>query len=141
MSSQDERQTELEDQARALLAESVTRIDSRIRSRLNQARQVAVAEVARSGRRPGFWPRFVIMPTAGAVAAAVLVAMVLWQHHPQGQAVGEGGQMAAEDLDLIADGDGLDMVEDSDGSFYEWAVEQGQPAGQAVGETVGEASS
>ncbi len=120
---------QLEEQARVLLAESVTRIDSSIRSRLNQARQAAVAEVVKSRKRPGFLRSFFLMPTAGAVAAAVLVAMVLWQHHPQGMS--EGGPMtAAEDLDLIADGDGLDLVEDSDSSFYEWAAAQSDPGAE-----------
>jgi hypothetical protein len=123
MSPQDERSTGFEEQARAVLAESVTRIDSRIRSRLNQARQAAIAEVSRPSRRP----RLLLMPAAGAVVAAVLVAMVLWQHRPDSALPGNdgGGQMvAAEDLDLIADTDGLDMLQDSDGTFYEWAAGQ-----------------
>jgi hypothetical protein len=123
MSPQDE--VEFEKQTGAVLAESVTRIDSRIRSRLNQARQAAIAEVSRPSRRP----RFLLMPAAGAVAAAVLVAMVLWQHPRQVLPVNDGGQVAAEDLDLIADGEGLDMVEDSDGAFYEWAAAQSDTGG------------
>jgi hypothetical protein len=122
MSPQDERLTGFEEQARAVLTESVTRIDSRIRSRLNQARQAAIAEVSRPSRRP----RLLLMPAAGAVAAAALVAMVLWQHRPEmALPVNDcGGQVVAEDLDLIADSDGLDMLQDSDGAFYEWAAAQ-----------------
>ncbi len=131
MSPQDERPLDLEEQARALLAESVTRIDGRVRSRLNQARHAAVAEGARAGQRPAFLRSFLLMPTAGAVAAVALVAMVLWQHQPEGTLpVNEGGLTAMEDLDLIADGDGLDMVEDSDGSFYEWAAAQSDSSGE-----------
>ncbi|MGH8140204.1 MAG: hypothetical protein ACREVV_18660 [Steroidobacteraceae bacterium] len=114
-----------EQQVRDVLEDSVTRIDGRIRSRLNQARHAAVAEAAR--RRPIFWRRFVLMPAAGAVAAAVLVAFILWPHSPQMELpVAEGGHATVEDLDLLADGDGLDLVssEESDGSFFEWAVEQ-----------------
>jgi hypothetical protein len=122
MSPQDDRLVQFEDQARAVLTESVTRIDSRVRSRLNQARQAAIAEVARPSRRP----RFFLMPAAGAVAAAALVAMLLWQHGPHTPSAlpNEGGQVQAEDLDLIADNDGLDMLQDSDGAFYEWAAAQ-----------------
>ena len=122
MSPPDERLTRFEEQTRAVLTESVTRIDSRVRSRLNQARQAAIAEVSRPSRRP----RLLLMPAAGAVAAAVLVAMVFWQHRPETVLpVNDGGQMvAAEDLDLIADTDGLDMLQDSDGTFYEWAAAQ-----------------
>lgn len=122
MSPQDDRLVQFEHQARAVLTESVTRVDSRVRSRLNQARQAAIAEVARPSRRP----RFFLMPAAGAVAAAALVAMLLWQHGPHSPAVlpNESGQVQAEDLDLIADSDGLDMLQDSDGAFYEWAAAQ-----------------
>jgi len=122
MSPQDEPLTQFEEQTRAVLTESVTRIDSRIRSRLNQARQAAIAEVSKPSRRP----RLLLMPAAGAVAVAVLVAMVLWQHRPEAALpVSEGGQVvAAEDLDLIADTDGLDILQDSDGAFYEWAAAQ-----------------
>lgn len=127
MSLQDDWQSQFENQARAVLAESVTRIDSRIRSRLNQARQAAIAEVSQSSRRT----RFLFMPAAGAVAAAVLVAMVLWQHpHQTGLPVNDSGPVAAEDLDLIADTEGLDMVEDSDGAFYEWAAAQADTGGE-----------
>jgi hypothetical protein len=124
MSPQDDRLVQFEEQARGVLAESVTRIDSGVRSRLNQARQAAIAEVARPGGRR---PRFFLMPAAGAVAAAALVAMVLWQrgpHTPSVLPVNDGGQVQAEDLDLIADTDGLDMLQDSDGAFYEWATAQ-----------------
>jgi hypothetical protein len=124
MSAHQDRPTELEERAAALLTESVTRIDGRVRSRLNQARQAAVAEASRNGRRPGFTRSLLFMPTAGAVAAAVLVAMLVWQHRPEGSPpMGEGGQMTVEDLDLIADGEGLELME-SDGSFYEWAAAQ-----------------
>jgi hypothetical protein len=126
MSAPQDRPTELEERAAALLTESVTRIDGRVRSRLNQARQAAVAEASRNARRPGFTRSLLFMPTAGAAAAAVLVAMLVWQHRPESSLpTGEGGQVtaAAEDLDLIADGEGLELME-SDGSFYEWAAAQ-----------------
>ena len=120
----DEMPGEFEQRARVVLQDSVTRIDGRIRSRLNQARHAAVAEASR--RPPAFWRRFALMPAAGAVAAAVLVAFVLWPHSPQGEPpLAEGGHSTVEDLDLVADGDALDLVsEGSDGSFYEWAVDQ-----------------
>jgi hypothetical protein len=129
MSPDGEQLTDFEKRSRAVLEESVSRIDSRIRSRLNQARQVAVAETAT--RRPALWRFFTLMPTAGAVAAALLVTMVLWHRQPQVDlALAEGTHTAVEDLDLLADGEGLDLVEDGDGSgnFYEWAVDQSDPA-------------
>ena len=117
---------EFEQRARALLEDSVLRVDGRIRSRLNQARHAAIEEAS---RRPSPWRRFTLMPAASAVAAAALVAFVLWPHSHSGDPlVGEtGGRTAVEDLDLLADGDALDLVSDETtdtGQFYEWAVDQ-----------------
>ena len=117
---------EFDRRARALLEDSVLRIDGRVRSRLNQARHAAIEAAS---QRPSFWRRFslmpALMPAASAVAAALLIAFVLWPHSHQGDVITEGGH-TVEDLDLLADGDALDLVsEETDGgAFYEWAVEQ-----------------
>jgi hypothetical protein len=122
--------TDFERLSRRALEESVLRIDGRVRSRLNQARQAAV-EAALEPRRPLFSRFFTLVPTAGAAAAAVLVAMVLWHRGPQPELppVGEGQKV--EDLDLLADGDALDLIQDGDGSgsFYEWAADQTEASG------------
>jgi ferric-dicitrate binding protein FerR (iron transport regulator) len=114
---------EFEQRARALLEDSVLRIDGRVRSRLNQARHAALEAASRP---PSFWRRFSLMPAASAVAAAVLIAFVLWPHSHQGDTIIETGHGTVEDLDLLADGDALDLVSDEadGGAFYEWAVEQ-----------------
>jgi hypothetical protein len=118
---------EFERRARALLEESVQRVDGRIRSRLNQARHAAIEEAS---RRPSLFRRFTLMPAAAsAVAAAVLVAFVLWPHSRSGDSpIAEGGgRTSVEDLDLLADSDALDLVTDEStdtGQFYEWAVDQ-----------------
>jgi hypothetical protein len=128
-----EQLTDFERLSRQALEESVLRIDGRVRSRLNQARQAAVEE-ASTRRRPLFSRFFTLVPTAGAAAAAVLVAMVLWHRGPQLElpTVGDGSQ----DLDLLADGEALDLVQDGDGSgsFYEWAADQTE-AGSGESET------
>jgi hypothetical protein len=112
--------SEFERRMQTALEDSVLRIDGRIRSRLNQARHAAVAAAE---IRPPFWRRFTLMPAASAVAAAVLVTFVIWPHVHQAPA--EGGRASVEDMDLLADGDALDLVSDeSDGAFYEWAVDQ-----------------
>jgi hypothetical protein len=118
-----EEMTEFERHARGLLEESVLRIDGRVRSRLNQARHAAIEQAS---RRPSFWRRLSLMPAASAVAAAVLVAFVLWPHSHKGEAVLTESGHTAEDLDLLADSDALDLVsEETDGgAFYEWAVDQ-----------------
>ena len=116
--------SEFEKRTRELLADSVQRVDGRIRSRLNQARHAAIEEAT---KRPSVWRRFSLMPAAGAVAAAVLVAFVLWPHSHRGDSGTEGsGRAGVEDLDLLADSDALDLVSDETdpGQFYEWAVDQ-----------------
>ena len=122
--------TEFERSARAALEESVARIDARTRSRLNQARQRAVEAVS-GGYRP-WWRSFALMP-AGAMAAALLVAVMLWHREP---VVGEtpileGHVTAVEDVDLLADADGLDLIEGWDGPFYEWAADQNESGAQS----------
>ena len=126
-----EQLTDFERLSREALEESVLRIDGRVRSRLNQARQAAV-EAASARRRPLFSRYFTLVPTAGAAAAAVLVAMVLWHRGPQLDLPGLPIEsQKVEDLDLLADGEALDLVQDGDGSgsFYEWAADQTEAGG------------
>jgi hypothetical protein len=126
--------TEFERSARAVLEESMSRIDGRTRSRLNQARQAAV-EAAGAGHRRPWWRSFGLMPATGVVAAALLVAVMLWHREP---AVGEptmleGRTPAVEDIDLLADSEGLDLIEGWDGPFYEWAADQTDGNAQSDG--------
>jgi hypothetical protein len=143
--------TEFEHRLQALLEESVQRVGGRARSRLTQARYAALAEAARSSRwrplRARVWsrPRLLLMPTAGAMAAAVLVAFVLWPHAPTGYPA--GGVEASptnnvEDLDLVADREGMDLMQSGDGQFYEWAMAQaddGEPPAESGPEDQGKA--
>jgi hypothetical protein len=114
---------EFERNARVVLEESVRRIDARTRSRLNQARHAALAAAGRRGAR---WGSFTLMPTAGAVAAALLVAGVLWYREPAGTPplALVAPHATAEDMDLLTDNDSIDLMEGWDGSFYEWAAAQ-----------------
>ena len=125
MSRGDESLTQLERNAKLVLEESVRRIDARTRSRLNQARHAALAQA--STRRRAWWASFTLMPAAGAVAAALLVAVVLWQREPAGTAPvapDAPHATAVEDMDLLTDNDSIDLMEGWDGSFYEWAAAQ-----------------
>ena len=66
------------------------------------------------------------MPAAGAAAAALL-AVMLWHREPAAlePPAFEGHGPVVEDMDLLADADGLDLVEGWDGpGFYEWAADQ-----------------
>jgi hypothetical protein len=127
--------TEFERNARTLLEESVRRIDGRTRSRLNQARQAAVTAAA--AKRAPWWRSFTLMPAAGAATAALLVAVVLWQRQPAGElplpdaAHVSAEHPAVEDLDLLADSDAMELIENWDGSFYEWAAAQNDAGGES----------
>jgi len=126
--------SELESRTRAVLKESLTRIDARTRSRLNQARHAAL-EAARPPRAAAWRGLRLVPVTGGAVAAAVLaVALVLSTHRPeQLVAKREGAQPSFEMLDLLSDDDGLNLMEDYDHSFYEWAADQGDATGATGG--------
>jgi hypothetical protein len=137
MSPKDESLSELERRLRKALAESVDGVDARVRSRLNQARQAAVAECdkLRWGPRMSGW-----MP-AGAVTAALLVALLLGYpprqpvtsvtHVVQASSSAAPQHPTAEDLELLADGEGMDLVQSdpSDGSFYEWTMYESDASG------------
>ena len=117
--------TDFERNASAVLEESVARVDGRPRSRLNQARQAAVS--AAGARRRPWWRSVTLMPAAGAVAASLLLGVMLWHREPAAleSPVLEGRTPVVEDMDLLADADGLDLVEGWDGpGFYEWAADQ-----------------
>lgn len=135
MSLAKESVTDFERNARAVLEESVSRIDGRTRSRLTQARHAALAAAAK--RRPGAWLRsFTLMPAAGATAAALLVAVLLLYRQPSTElpaAPIAEGHAAAEDMDLLADSEALDLMKDWDGSFYEWAASQTELGGESDG--------
>ena len=144
--------TDFERQLHTLLEESVRRVGGHARSRLNQARQAAIAEAGRRSHwrvslRAVEWfrPRLLWMPATGAVAAAVLVAFVLWPHAPPGYPAVEANHTTVEDLDLLADRDGMDIMQGGgDGQFYEWAMAQADqgaqpaaPGGSAQGKNRG----
>jgi hypothetical protein len=124
--------TDFERNARRVLEESLGRIDARTRSRLNQARNAAL-ETALARPRRG-WQSFTVMPAAGAAAAALLVAVMLWHREPSGvePALFEARPPAVttEDVDLLADKDALDLMEGWDG-FYEWAAAETDTNGES----------
>jgi hypothetical protein len=130
MTPDDEELERFEKRARALLEESVARIDARTRSRLNQARHAAldagaaapyaaVAQFrARARRRSG----------GGAGVGYSAVGAASGQMLPGA----EGPSSAVEDLDLVADGETFDLIQQDDGGFYEWAVAQADAGPEAT---------
>jgi hypothetical protein len=132
--------SDLELRTRRVLEEGLSRIDARTRSRLNQARQAAVAAAARPSWLAwlqGAFTRQALMPVTGAAAVAVLVTafMLNGGGHQLATPVADNPASALDVLDLVTDDDAMKLVEDNDSSFYEWAAAQPDSAGPGAGGT------
>jgi len=117
-------QQALEERSRALFHESVNNLDMRTRSRLNQARQAAVAAAAGARRRPWLL-RMPVLTSAGGFAAAAVLGVALWFGGPLSHHAAAPAESPFEDLELVAAtdegaGDAIDMLQD-DVDFYDWA--------------------
>jgi anti-sigma-K factor RskA len=123
MNADDMQAKEFEQRAGAVLGESVTRVNGRVRSRLNQARQAAVAEIA-AGRR-SFWRSPAFVPATGAIAAAALLALLLTAHFRADRPLPLADGQNFDDIEMLADTEGLDLLE-NEGTFYEWAAGQSE---------------
>jgi anti-sigma-K factor RskA len=107
-----------EKRTREVLEESAARLDGRTRSRLTQARHAALAELAQPARN--WWRSY--MP-AGAAAAVAVLAVVMWSGRGIENPPVLAGASPVEDMELLADADALDFVDDgADLEFYEWAA-------------------
>lgn len=106
----DEKQ--LAEQAKALFDDSVEQLDAATLSRLNQGRQQALQEIRDTGSG-GEWARWV---PAGGIAAAAVVAVVVWQGMPVEHSAPAAG--TATDFEIMLSEDSLDMLEDLE--FYSW---------------------
>jgi len=119
MSDQNEnREKEIAENAQRLFAESVQSVDGQTRSRLAQARAKAV-EAAVSRRRSWLPSPAALVPVGGVGAAALAVALI-WQIPGAPPVSIETGVLS--DLDILLDGEDLDLLEDLD--FYAWLLEQ-----------------
>ncbi len=127
-----DRLSPLERRSRELLRESADAIDGRVRSRLNQARHAALAELgsgtgARPFRVPGRW-----LPV-GALAAAAVLAVAVWIARPvSGPAPQLADALVAEDAEMLASSEGPDLYAD-DADFYEWAGSEAAGAAGGAG--------
>ena len=108
----------IEQRSKAMFDDSVDNLSAHIRSRLNQARQAALAELNDTeGVRWDQW-----MP-AGAAALAVVLAVMVWVSQPMEQSVPVETPVAAmDDLDILLEGDDLEMLAELD--FYLWLEDQ-----------------
>jgi hypothetical protein len=114
---------EFEMRTRALFQDSVDGLDMRIRSRLTQARSMAL-EAASARRRPWLFGWKMWAPAAGVTAAAIL-GVGLWIGSPIGHQAATVAESNLEDLDLVAatdegSADAMEMLQD-DIDFYEFA--------------------
>jgi hypothetical protein len=112
-------------QAKALFDDSVERLDAATLSRLNQGRQKALQEV-QAGGPSGQWARWV---PAGGLAAAAIVAVVVWQGAPVEHSAPAAG--STTDFEIMLSEDSLDMLEDLE--FYSWMDMANLDSGSDVG--------
>lgn len=100
--------------ARRTFQASVDRLDGATRSRLNQARQRAVAHAGRpTFRFPRLWLPAGAFATAAAVAVAVFLVLPVAPHH-------DLDSTAVEEVDLLSANEGLGLYAEEP-EFYEWA--------------------
>ena len=131
--------SEFEDRTRSTLDDSVAGLDGRVRSGLTQARHAALDQLAAQRNGPTGWRSVLqlrLLAPAGAMAAAALVAVVLWGGRVpvSGNALLADGASPIEDLELLADKDALAVSADGDYDFYEWAAAQDEAgAGESRG--------
>ena len=98
------------EKAKQLFDEGVEGLDGETRSRLNRGRQAALEEL-KSGR-----PVWVQWTPAAGVAAAAVVAVVLWTGNlPVDELTPE---TSASDFEILLTEDSLEMLEDLE--FYSW---------------------
>ncbi|NNF51584.1 MAG: hypothetical protein HKN59_04015 [Gammaproteobacteria bacterium] len=111
---QTDNKPDFESRLREKLRGDMPALDARTRSRLNQARQAAVAELNKPGwsslLRPGSW-----LTAGGAVAAAVTVALLLRQG---GLSPDLPVYAPVEDIEIILSEGDFELYEELE--FYAW---------------------
>lgn len=120
--------SDFEQRARQLLNDSVERLPAETRSRLTRARYAALS--SRPSRQRSFARRWA-PAGAGALAAAVFAVLFIVVPRSESPAVNPLASAAPEDLEMLADSDGVQLgrEQDVDYDFYEWAVSEAKGAG------------
>ena len=130
MEDQDDRLEQTGRRAREVFDGSVESLDAETRACLSRARFEAVE--AANHARSSSWRTWV---PAAAVAATVIVAVAIWRTPERTEspvAVAASGDTALDAVDMLADGEALDLVE-TDLAFYEWLDVAGLDAAGSAG--------
>ena len=130
MDEQDDRLEQTRRRAREVFDASVESLDAETRKRLSRARFEAVEAASRA--RSSSWRTWV---PAAAVAATVIVAVAIWRTPERAEspvAVAASGDSALDTVDMLADVEALDLVE-NDLAFYEWLEVAGLDAAGSAG--------
>jgi hypothetical protein len=120
--NQDNELSPFEQRARVLLRDSARALDGATRSRLAQARAVAMSQ---RDARPG-WFNFRYLAPAGGVMAAALLITVLVAGRQDASGVNAPAGNALYDLELLADADAFELSQEADLEFIEWAASMGE---------------
>jgi hypothetical protein len=134
MNSEHENESRLTQRAKELFDASVANLDVATRSRLARARARALERGAESGRVANLLGARPWRAAGGMLAAAALVAVLVWQAPGWREARVEVA--ALDDLELLLAEDEFEMLEELE--FYAWLEEQPElenpePADDGVG--------
>ena len=130
MEEHDDRLEQTTRRAREVFDASVESLDAGTRARLSRARFEAVEAASRA--RATSWRTWV---PAAAVAATVIVAVAIWRMPESAEspvAVAAPGDTALDAVEMLADGEALDLVE-NDLAFYDWLEVTGLDAAGSAG--------
>lgn len=111
--------------AQRLLRQGADELDAHTLSRLNRARQSALAEYDRHGARPSRLRSWQAGLGAAAVCATAVIAVALWVGRIPGTAspgpaapINSGAEPASDLEVVLVEDDNLEMIEDLE--FYDW---------------------
>ena len=107
----------VERKTKALFDDSVARTDAATQSRLNRARQRAMAELDTGRHWSGAW-----LPAGVAAAAAVVLVTVMLGRTPDVGSELEATVTTDTDLQMLLTTDDLELIEELE--FYAWLDEQ-----------------
>jgi hypothetical protein len=113
---------EFERRTAELLRASADDLDGNTRARLARARATALEPAPRERN----WLDLRYLAPAGASAVAVLATVLVLSHGKPDALVNEAYGAALYDMELLADADALDIAEEADLDFIEWAAAQGE---------------